>query len=373
MSEQEGLDLRLDLDRAVLGQPPCYTRAQVAAKAGVRLELAEELWHQLGFAHAADDDVVFTERDVQALRRTVELIDLGVLTDDSRAALVRTWGRSFARLAEWQVRLLAELSVTAEDPHQRIEELTEVVLPHVAELQDYIWRRHLASAAGRLLEGPATGGRTSQLAVGFVDIVGYTGRSKELTDGELVAWLETFEGHLTSSVTSYGGRLIKTIGDEVLFVADDALAAVEIGLIATARGADETDPFPPVRAGVAYGDVVSRLGDVLGPTVNLAARLTSLARPGAVLVDRGVYDSLRGQVEPGEEGAETGTGEGSEEILSLSRIIDRASEELAEMSPFRVAGDYRFRRLPRRNVKGYARLEPWLVRRSQESRDGGEG
>ena len=66
----------------------------------------------------------------------------------------------------------------------------------------------------------------------------------------------------------------------------------------TARGADPDDEFPEVRAGVAYGDVVSRLGDVFGPTVNIASRLTSVARPGSVLIDRGAHDALHRRHRP---------------------------------------------------------------------------
>ena len=90
--------------------------------------------------------------------------------------------------------------------------------------------------------------------------------------------------------------MIKTIGDEILFVADDPRAAAEVALQVTERGADEDDQFPQVRAGIAYGDVVSRLGDVFGPTVNIASRLTSVARPGTVLVDRGMHEVLSGPI-----------------------------------------------------------------------------
>ncbi len=118
------------------------------------------------------------------------------------------------------------------------------------------------------------------MAVCFVDIVGYTSRSKGLDEAELVSWLECFEDAATGLVVDHGGRIIKTIGDEVLFVADRAADAAEAALLMTERGADEDDDFPAVRAGLAYGDVVSRLGDVFGPTVNIASRLTSVARPG---------------------------------------------------------------------------------------------
>ena len=93
-----------------------------------------------------------------------------------------------------------------------------------------------------------------------------------------------------------GGRIIKNIGDEVLIVADDPAAAADIALGLTRRGAGD-DSFPPVRAGLAYGDVVNRLGDVFGPVVNVASRLTSVARPGTVLVDEGAYRVLSGETD----------------------------------------------------------------------------
>ena len=62
--------------------------------------MATELWRLLGFAHQPDDAVAFTEADVRALEYTHDLVKLGILSPDRQAALVRTWGRSFARLAE---------------------------------------------------------------------------------------------------------------------------------------------------------------------------------------------------------------------------------------------------------------------------------
>ncbi len=356
-----------EIERSLLGSKRTFNRREVADKAGVPIDVAEELWQQLGFPHAADDDVAFTKEDLKALQRTRELIALGILTPDSQAALVRTWGRSFARLAEWQVNLLAERAIEGEDPQERLAELMDAVLPRVEKLQAYIWRRHLESAASRLLsqvsdEGPGT---TSTMAVGFVDIVGYTGQSKTLTDRELVDWVEYFENEMTRTVVDLGGRVIKTIGDEVLFVADDPVAAAESALIVTERGEDDGDRFPRVRAGIAYGDVVSRLGDVYGPQVNIAARLTSVARPGSVLVDRGAYEILSGPI--AEDSIETTELPAAEDSLRLSTILDRAADELAQISPYTQAGDYRFRRLPRKSVKGYSRLEPWLLRRSKDA------
>ena len=262
--------------------------------------------------------------DVDALRLTSELTALGILGEDSQAALVRTWGRSFARLAEWQTALLARVAAADPDadPVEQLAMLTGEVLPRVEQLQSYVWRRHLAGTAGRLLAGLDGTAGTAPLAVCFCDIVGFTSQSRSMRDAELVDWIETFESRSTEVVVDHGGRVIKNIGDEVLLVADEPTAAARIAHALVSMGLDEDDPFPQVRAGIAYGDTVTRLGDVLGPTVNIAARLTGLARDGTVLVDDGMREQR----------------EGSEE--------------------------WSLRRVPRASVKGYSSLRPWALRRS---------
>jgi adenylate cyclase len=320
-------DVAEAMEAYLLGQAPTLTRVDVAERAGVPLELAVTLWHQLGFPHHTDDDVAFTESDVEALRLSAELVRIGILPPDSQAALVRTWGRSFARLAEWQTTLLAGLAVET-GPADGLTDLATDVLPRVEALQAYVWRRHLASATQHLLEdaGTLTSGE-AQMSVCFVDIVGYTTRSRSLDGAELVAWVDGFEQDTTTLVVDRGGQVIKTIGDEVLFTVADPVAAVEVALTLTARGADEDDPFPAVRAGIAHGAVVRRLGDVFGSTVNAASRLTSAARPGTVLVDAGVHEALTAHGDDGEDG-----------------------------SP------WRWRRLRRVSAKGFKNLEAWRVR-----------
>lgn len=322
------------VEELLLGARPHLTRGQVAERAGVPLDLAEELWRLLGFPRAAADDVAFTDADVEALRLASDLMDLGVLGPDSQAALVRTWGRSYARLAEWQTTLLADVAIEAADPGLRLTELAESVLPRIESLQSYIWRRHLAGATSRALVSETVGTAVVPMAVCFVDIVGYTSQAKNLDEAELVGWLEHFEDQATGLVVDHGARVIKTIGDEVLFVADDVATAAELALRLTERGADGEDRFPAVRAGIAYGGVVSRLGDVVGPTVNIAARLTAVARPGTVLVDRGCQEALTGGPDSGDGG-------------------------VAPAGP-----PYTLHRTRRTSVKGYARLQPWVLRRA---------
>jgi len=274
----------------------------------------------------ADEDVAFTEGDVRALSMTSELVSLGILGAGSQSALVRTWGRSHARLAEWQAELLAGLALEHDRP-ERIAELVVEVMPRVEKLQDYVWRGHLVGAAQRLLATVDAGADATRMAVVFTDIVGYTSRSKNLPESELVDLVETFEDETTRAVVAVDGR-----------------------------GEDDGDPFPRVRA--ASPTATSRPASVTSsaPPSTSPPRLTSLARPGAVLVDRGAFEALTGQGEVPDT-APDGT--------PLARLLDKAADELAEISPYAEHEDLRFRRLRRTSVKGYRALEPWLVRKSQ--------
>jgi adenylate cyclase len=137
--------------------------------------------------------------------------------------------------------------------------------------------------------------------------------------------VEDFEATATEVIAQHHGRVVKTVGDGVLFTAVTAVDAVEIGL--SLPDAWAAEDRPPMRVGAAYGWVLTRLGDIYSPVVNLAARLTSLARPGTLLVDRDLAEWVRGL--PG----------------------------------------YRVRPLRRVSVRGYDQLQPWLVRRRDTGDD----
>ncbi len=322
-------DLYSALEVNLLGQRPYLTRVQVAERGGVSMERAHELWRSLGFPPTTDDEIAFVDTDVEALQTLQLLVDSGLLDEQKEIALSRSMGRSFARLAEWEVAEIADnvLSELGDVDPALVDAVADQALPAMEQLQNYVWRRHLASAAGRLLlrvENEETVG----LTVGFADVVGWTRRTRSMTTEELAAMVERFEQVATTTVADAGGRIIKTIGDEVLFVADDPAAAARIALtLAEMHGLDEE--FPKVRVGLGHGEVLSRFGDVFGEPVNIASRLTSLARPGRVLCDRGLADVLRD------------------------------SEE------FRVRW---WRIVP---VKGYSRLEAWAVKRPKAPREHG--
>ena len=282
------------LEQAILGRSRTLNRVQVAEQAGVPLERATALWKALGFPGVdSDDEVVFTDADVAALKLVDGLVDTGFIDPAVELTLVRSMGRSFARLAEWEISELASAALSGSmlTDQARLEGLIDELVPVVEDIHRYVWRRHVANAAGRMLLFPG-GDDGVPMGVGFADIVGFTRRSRGLSTSELSHLVVVFEATAASVVVQNHGGVSNTIGDEVLFVADDAASAARIGLELTeAHDADED--FPEVRVGLAYGDVMTRLGDVYGPVVNIASRLTSLARPGRILVERSMREELK--------------------------------------------------------------------------------
>jgi adenylate cyclase len=137
----------------------------------------------------------------------------------------------------------------------------------------------------------AAPGESPVLAVGFADMVGFTLLSQHLSDPELAAVVRRFEELSHDIVTGLGGRVVKMIGDEVMFVVDSVAAAARIGLSLADAYADD-DLLSDVRVGLACGPVLLRDGDYFGPTVNLAHRIVNIGNPGTVLMSDEFHTAL---------------------------------------------------------------------------------
>jgi adenylate cyclase len=198
-----------------------------------------------------------------------------------------------------------------------------------------------------------------RLAVGFADLVGFTRLTRRLEEEELGELVESFETTAADLVAAHGGRLIKTLGDEVLFAADDAGTAAEIALrLIEAMSQDET--MPALRVGIAFGTVTTRMGDVFGTTVNLASRLTSIAPKDAVLVDGAFAKELVRHGDAPESEAQA-----AEEVAAAAeraRLAEKEGREPVDQPPLPT---YRFGLQPmwQRPVRGLGVVEPWLLAR----------
>jgi adenylate cyclase len=317
------------VEESLLGASPTLRRRDVSSAAGVSLLSARKFWRALGFPIVGDEVQAFTDEDVAALHAVTGLVREGLMDEATALGMTRAVGRSVDRLATWQVQLLAEYVAAQDDASapaaapdraaaRRTVELFAKIADDLEPLVVYAWRRQAASALARVLadaepevvalgDGGAVplGDKTSSpddgshdhdpttlvRAVGFADLVSFTRVVRRLSERELAALVQRFEVVASDVVTSHGGRVVKTVGDEVLFVAQPGERAARIALdVADVIGDDEL--LPDVRVGLSTGPVVGRLGDVFGTTVNRASRLTALARPGTVLVDVATVTSL---------------------------------------------------------------------------------
>ena len=227
----------------------------------------------------------------------------GVAPPEVTYGMTRVVGSSMARVASALVdavsaRAEEAMRKAADTPESALEPLateTGGFLPMFPSVLEQVWRRHLQVAARRRLLR-AEGDENTGLVVGFADLVGFTALSQQVSDEELAHVVGQFEQLAYDVVVAGGGRVLKMIGDEVMFLVEDPLAAVEIAL-GLAEASREAEQLSDVRVGLAWGPVLEREGDAYGPTVNLASRITSIAYPGSVVVG----PELRTALEDNEE------------------------------------------------------------------------
>ena len=292
MSEHDTEYTREGLEHSILGGAPGYTSEDVAAAAGISVDQARRLWRALGFPDAGDA-AVFNEADQRALRLLVAAVDAGAIDFDTAVRLTRALGQTMARLADWQVATLSarveELEAGQDATGSRIGSairLTEQVGVPFERLMVYSWRRHLAAAVARVeaLGAKDADLHTTRVTVGFADLVGFTALSNQMSEDRIGNMVEIFESRCADVVAGHDGRVIKTLGDSVLFITGQPDQAMEVAMgIVEVIGHDTR--LPDVRIGLATGSVVMQVGDVFGPPVNMAARLTSVARRNRVIAD----------------------------------------------------------------------------------------
>ena len=285
-----------DVERLVRLGPKELTWPQVCARAGISHEVADPLWRALGFPDIAFDERAYATDDVRALQIAAEGIE-SLRGDDRRAALeaivreARMVSSHMTQIAEIEVESMAEIGalglrarVLAEASERGVEHsgLGWVLL--------YAFRRRLDEALRRRTTEEA--GDHLTLAIGFVDLVGFSRVSGSAHADELGRLLESFEALASDVITEAGGRVIKLIGDEAMFACPSPEGAAQgaIELVDACRAGD----LPSARAGLSWGPLLARGGDYFGRSVNLASRLVNVAPPDSVLADDPFADAIAG-------------------------------------------------------------------------------
>lgn len=300
-----------ELIRHLEGGPRDLNLVELAETAELSQDFVQRYWQLMGLPVTDPQEPAFTDSDAQSLKHLGAVIDRELLDRRTLATIIRSVGHSMDRLALWQFEALVDHMARlhgVDDPGARLRVLQELdrLAPALEEQLVHAWRRQMAALTGRISVEfggdippakmtPIRDGGELPLprAVGFADIVAFTRLTASLRATEFTDFIQAFEARARDIVTANGGRVVKTVGDALLFIADDVEtgARVALGLAEAAElsHGDEISGIAgrPVRVSLVWGRVLSRFGDVFGPTVNLASRLSDQAEPSTVLMDSG--------------------------------------------------------------------------------------
>ncbi len=294
-----GTIIFLPADRVIVGDER-YTAAQVAELSGVEPEFLAAARRAMGLPIPEPGEAVYTEAEIESAARIVVAREAGI-SDQDILDLLRVLGRGLAQAADslrlLPLKLVLEPGMSERDLASRYAQAAAQLYPLVDPMLSNVLALHLRhTAQSEVISAlERDGGRlpgSREVAVCFADLVGFTRLGEEVPPeelGHLAARLEA----LASEVAEPPVRLVKTIGDAAMLVAPEPEPLLEAALNLIDAADAEGEEFPQLRAGAAIGLALPRAGDWFGRPVNLASRITAIARPGSVLAEREVRESAR--------------------------------------------------------------------------------
>jgi class 3 adenylate cyclase len=275
---------------------PVHSLRTAAEALNVPLDEVATAWAVMGLTISDPEATALSQADVDGLATWVAI--KGIVGDDAALAFLRVLGNTMSRLAEAgatmarmaQPDILMTVSgdeLTTAKAYRTIAEITH----RFGGLIDAVFRQHIVSARGHFERVVTDSSATVTCGIGFADLTGFTALTQVLTPTELLGLLLEIGGTVSDLVHTDGGRVVKFIGDEVMWVTStpELLAKVAMDLVELPRA---RDAGLQVRAGLGYGSVLGIGGDYFGTAVNLAARLVGAAAPGQILAGSDVRDEL---------------------------------------------------------------------------------
>lgn len=288
----------LPVERELAGDGRRYSPREIAEISGVELELLQRFTAAFGVPYPDPDEPVLTEAELEAAQRVKAFREAG-LPEDGMLQVARTIGMATARIAEANrelvVRTLVQPGDTERDLALRLAGAARQMLPLIGPTIFHAFQMHMLEQVRRDVIGTAdlaSGeiGGTTELTVCFADLVEFTRLGEEIAAEELGQVAGRLE-EMAAAVAQPPVRLVKTIGDAAMFVSTDPEPMLTAALELIAAAEAEGEQFPWLRAGLACGSVLPQWGDYYGRPVNLASRVTGVARPGSVVVDAAVKDA----------------------------------------------------------------------------------
>ena len=290
----------LPVDRVLQREEPCFSALDVAERSGLTVEFLRRIWRAQGLADPADEDVAYAPRDVEAAKLLGQFLQAGI-DEESLVTVAHVLGQGMANIAETLRGVVGDALLQPGDTERTVglrwAEAVEHLVPQLTPMLGYLLSVHLREQlkndlilGAELESGRLEGGR--DITVAFADLVGFTKLGERVEPAELSAAGRHLNG-LAIEAARPPVRLVKMIGDAAMLVSTEPRPLMEAALaIVEAADADAEMPAP-LRVGVAAGQAVSHLGDWLGAPVNLASRVTGVAKPGSVLATREVRDLVR--------------------------------------------------------------------------------
>jgi adenylate cyclase len=238
--------------------------------------------------------MVYTRRDLEGIRVLAAM--RAIFADEDLLEAASVLGLAMSQVAASNVELFRRRVATQLpgglrgnlDAVLRNAAMVDLMLPTVGVLLEQVHRRHLEAAVrGESVEAveEAEGALPGQvdLCVGFADLVGFTAASETLQPMQVGEMAGALVRHAEEALPRHGARIVKTLGDAVMFTSADAPSGAAAAVALMERTASDAG-LPALRIGLAFGPVLRRYGDVFGRTVNVASRLCGAASPGAVLL-----------------------------------------------------------------------------------------
>jgi adenylate cyclase len=288
----------LPVERALAGEGRRYTPEEIAEESGVEEETLRRFLTALGLPNPAPGEKTLTDADLESAKRVGEFLAIG-LPEDGMLQVARTIGMATARIAQANRELIREALIRPGDSERelalRFAAAARHMVPLVAPTLGYAMQNHLLEQVRRDVIDAAdleAGelGTSTDVAIAFADLVDFT-KLGERVDAEQLGSVAGRLEELAFSVAEPPVRLVKVIGDAVMMVSEEAAPLAEAMLRLVEAADEEGESFPQLRAGLSFGPTLSQAGDFYGRQVNLASRITGIARPGSVLTDEAGKES----------------------------------------------------------------------------------
>jgi adenylate cyclase len=284
----------------VLGADARLSAQEVSRLSGVNVEMLNAAHRAMGLPVPDSQEAEYTDADVESARM-INVARAAGLSDEDLLELLRVLGRGLwgaaEALRELPMKLVLRPGMSERDLADAYARVVAELHPLLDPLMSNMLTLHLRHAAQSevISEMERRGGDlpgSREVAVCFADLVGFTRIGEEVPPLELGRLAVRLEA-IAADIAAAPVRLVKTIGDAAMLTSPEPQALLDSALALIAAADAEGEDFPQLRAGAALGTALPRAGDWYGRPVNIASRVTAIARPGSLLAERALHDAAR--------------------------------------------------------------------------------